>query len=140
MHLAAGLPGGLGDEQPADDHVRGVVASVKDQIQKKFPREYLNIEPISYRTQVVAGRNYFVKVSAFKPASTLRALSILKESNSDLELVQLLQPTNTKVVVTEKDNRKSHAHLRIYRSFRGDHELTAIKMDVDKDTPLKYFQ
>lgn len=64
MALAeAQVPGGLEDELPADEHVNNIVSSVQDEIQSKFPREMASITPVSYRTQVVAGLNYFIKVS-----------------------------------------------------------------------------
>lgn len=43
-------------------------------------------------------------------------------------------------IVTEIDNKKKHVHMRIYKPIHGQTELTAIKTDVDKDTPLRHFQ
>lgn len=43
--------------------------------------------------------------------------------------------------MTEKEsNRKRMVHMRIYRPIRGDTQLTAIKMNVDENTPLRHFQ
>lgn len=58
------LQGGLEGEQPADDEIRRVVASVLADLKDQYPgRSLVSIEPISYREQLVAGTNYFVRVS-----------------------------------------------------------------------------
>lgn len=62
-HAHAGFVGGLEDEKPADEAVRKVISSVQDEIKKQYSKEIDTIEPVSYRTQVVAGMNYFIRVS-----------------------------------------------------------------------------
>lgn len=63
-----GLPGGLSDEMSADDGTRALLKKVDSDIRKQYPGEIESIEPISYRTQIVAGMNFFIKVSAlFRP-------------------------------------------------------------------------
>eukprot|EP00928_Gymnodinium_smaydae_P012568 TRINITY_DN14558_c0_g2_i2.p1 TRINITY_DN14558_c0_g2~~TRINITY_DN14558_c0_g2_i2.p1 ORF type:complete len:224 (+),score=53.97 TRINITY_DN14558_c0_g2_i2:74-673(+) len=59
--------GGTGDENPADDDVRQLIAPLKAEAQQKAQGQGMNaafseFEPLSYKTQVVAGMNYFVKV------------------------------------------------------------------------------
>lgn len=53
----------MGDEKPADDAVRDVLKRVHSQVEKKVGKTYESLNPIGYRTQVVAGMNYFIKVS-----------------------------------------------------------------------------
>lgn len=55
--------GGVGDEKPADDAVREVLQRVHSQVEKKVGKSFESLKPIGYRTQVVAGMNYFIKVS-----------------------------------------------------------------------------
>lgn len=55
--------GGLDEERPVTNEVRKVLASVEHHLKKKLPDGYSELKPISYRTQLVAGRNYFVRVS-----------------------------------------------------------------------------
>ena len=102
---AGGVPGGLDDEIPADDNIRKIVNSVQPHLKSKYPREFHHVEPISYRSQVVAGMNYFVKVA-----------------------------------VHEQNGAKKFAHMRIYKPFRGEIELTAVQADVEEKSQLKYFQ
>lgn len=99
------IPGGLDDEVPADDNIRKIVSSLQSHFKSKYPREFHRIEPVSYRSQVVAGMNYFVKVA-----------------------------------VHEHDGAKKFAHMRIYKPFRGELELTAVLPDVEEKSQLKYFQ
>lgn len=56
--------GGLGDERPADEEVRKIVSSVDKLMKEKYPTGFASIEPISFKTQLVAGTNYFVRVSS----------------------------------------------------------------------------
>lgn len=60
---SAQMLGGLHDEKPADEEVRKIVTSVQGQLEKEAKEKYKSLEPISYRKQIVAGANYFVKVS-----------------------------------------------------------------------------
>lgn len=60
---AGGIPGGLGPEQEVDDELRQVVRKAHSMLQEKFGAGVERLEPLSYRSQVVAGMNYFVKVS-----------------------------------------------------------------------------
>lgn len=60
------MPGGLyPDARPVDATAREVVNSVKDDIVARLPADDAGtgiFEPISYKTQVVAGTNFFVKI------------------------------------------------------------------------------
>lgn len=58
------MAGGLHNELEADDEIRRVVREVKAEFEQKSRRQIQDLEPISYRKQVVAGMNYFVKAKA----------------------------------------------------------------------------
>ncbi|KAK5584221.1 hypothetical protein RB653_005829 [Dictyostelium firmibasis] len=54
------LAGGLSEKHPADKTVEDIVDSVKGSIQTQLGTS--NVTVISYKTQLVNGTNYFVKV------------------------------------------------------------------------------
>ncbi|XP_075620537.1 cystatin-A [Balearica regulorum gibbericeps] len=56
------MPGGLSETKPATPEVQHIVNKVKPQFESKENRTYGIFEAIEYRTQVVAGINYFIKV------------------------------------------------------------------------------
>ncbi len=57
------MTGGISDNvEPATSEVEDLIQQVKDQITGKMNGTYEVFEAISFKSQVVAGRNYFVKV------------------------------------------------------------------------------
>ncbi|KAL9641443.1 hypothetical protein ABK040_013369 [Willaertia magna] len=56
------MAGGLHNAQPADQEVQNVVDAVKGEVESKLNKKLNKFQAISYRSQVVAGMNYFVKV------------------------------------------------------------------------------
>lgn len=54
--------GGLSSEKPSDAHLEGVLEKAMPKLRDQFPGGFKKIEPISYKTQVVSGMNYFIKV------------------------------------------------------------------------------
>ena len=56
------MPGGTGDEKPADNDVQALVDSVKDAVVTKLGSQPPEMRATHYKTQVVAGMNYFVRV------------------------------------------------------------------------------
>lgn len=62
-----GIPGGFTDEEPADEHVKSLVARLGQKLRAELgsagATQVKEIEPISFISQVVAGTNYHVKVS-----------------------------------------------------------------------------
>jgi len=54
--------GGTGDVKPADPQVQELVNSLKDDIVKELGGSLGEVEVTHYKTQVVAGTNYFVRV------------------------------------------------------------------------------
>lgn len=55
--------GGLGAEKMSDPEVEEAVKNVKGILEEKTNTKYDSIEILSYKPQLVAGMNYFVKVS-----------------------------------------------------------------------------
>lgn len=56
------MPGGLSETKPATPEVQDIVNEVKPQFESRENRTYGIFKAIVYKTQVVAGTNYFIKV------------------------------------------------------------------------------
>ncbi|KAM6417976.1 cystatin-A-like [Pluvialis apricaria] len=56
------MPGGLSETKPATPEVQHIANEVKSQFESRENRTYGIFNAIVYRTQVVAGINYFIKV------------------------------------------------------------------------------
>ncbi|XP_042644798.1 cystatin-A [Tyto alba] len=56
------MTGGLSETKPATPEVQYMVNQVKPQFESRENRTYDIFQAIVYRTQVVAGINYFIKV------------------------------------------------------------------------------
>uniref|UniRef100_A0A8D2LNG2 Cystatin domain-containing protein n=1 Tax=Varanus komodoensis TaxID=61221 RepID=A0A8D2LNG2_VARKO len=61
--MAEIMPGGLTDPAPVTPKVQEIANKVSGQLEKKTGDNYSIFQVISYRTQVVSGTNYFIKVS-----------------------------------------------------------------------------
>ncbi|XP_027700994.1 cystatin-A1-like [Vombatus ursinus] len=56
------MPGGLSETKSATPEIQKIVDEVKPQLEKKSNEKYDHFEAVKYRTQVVAGTMYFIKV------------------------------------------------------------------------------
>jgi hypothetical protein len=72
------LVGGLGKEIPANEEVRKIVSSVAEPVGRMYSAGVSAIEPIGFKTQVVAGLNYFVRVGWFERKSGTRLPSVCR--------------------------------------------------------------
>ena len=54
--------GGSSDQYEADEEVKEIANSVKDQVEKKLGKTFETFDAVLYKTQVVAGKNYKIKV------------------------------------------------------------------------------
>ncbi|KAM9172582.1 cystatin-B-like [Pangshura tecta] len=57
------MPGGFTETKPATPEVQKIVDQVKPQLEEQDKKPYPVFVAITYKTQVVAGTNYLVKVS-----------------------------------------------------------------------------
>mmetsp|Transcript_8824 Transcript_8824/g.25701 ORF Transcript_8824/g.25701 Transcript_8824/m.25701 type:complete len:102 (+) Transcript_8824:46-351(+) len=58
------MVGGLGPANPPDEEIRAIVTSLRGSVEDSKKVQYTAFEVHSYRSQVVAGTNYFIKVKA----------------------------------------------------------------------------
>ncbi|KAM6144463.1 cystatin-A-like [Phoenicopterus ruber ruber] len=56
------MPGGLSETEAATPEIQHIVNEVKPQFESRENRTYGIFKAIVYKTQVVAGINYFIKV------------------------------------------------------------------------------
>ncbi|XP_008394456.1 cystatin-A5 [Poecilia reticulata] len=54
--------GGYTEPRKADEQIQELCNQVKDQVEAKTGKDYIQFTAILYRTQVVAGINYLIKV------------------------------------------------------------------------------
>ena len=55
--------GGTGDVKQADEEVQAIVDGLTGEINSHVGKTYTKLEAVSYKRQVVAGTNYFIKVN-----------------------------------------------------------------------------
>ncbi|XP_016055641.1 PREDICTED: cystatin-A [Miniopterus natalensis] len=56
------MPGGLTKAKPATPEIQEIANEVKPQLEEKTNETYEEFEAVEYKTQVVAGINYYIKV------------------------------------------------------------------------------
>ncbi|KAG3271346.1 cystatin-A [Ictidomys tridecemlineatus] len=56
------IPGGLTEAKPATEEIQQIANEVKPQLEEKTNESYEQFEAVEYKTQVVAGINYYIKV------------------------------------------------------------------------------
>ena len=54
--------GGFGEAKEVDETTTGIVTDIKPAVEEKLGKTFTKFEPVSFKTQVVAGTNYIVKV------------------------------------------------------------------------------
>ncbi|KFP54738.1 Cystatin-A [Cathartes aura] len=82
------MPGGLSETKPATPEVQHIVNQVKPQFESRENKTYGIFEAIVYRSQVVAGINYFIKVQVSDVDYVhLRVFQSLPQENQGPSLV-----------------------------------------------------
>ncbi|XP_038614496.1 cystatin-A1-like [Tachyglossus aculeatus] len=56
------MPGGLTEAKPATPKVQEIAEEVKSQLEQRTNRTYPTFKAVEYKTQVVAGLIYYIKV------------------------------------------------------------------------------
>ncbi|NXN98635.1 CYTB protein, partial [Rhinopomastus cyanomelas] len=82
------MPGGLSETKPATPEVQHLVNQVKTQFESRENRTFGVFKAVVYRTQVVAGINYFIKVQVSADSYVhLRVFEGLPHENQGPSLV-----------------------------------------------------
>ncbi|XP_055480732.1 cystatin-A [Psammomys obesus] len=56
------VPGGLTEARPATPEIQEIADKIKPQLEEQTNEKYETYEAVEYKTQVVAGINYFIKI------------------------------------------------------------------------------
>ncbi|XP_052596418.1 cystatin-A [Peromyscus californicus insignis] len=81
------IPGGLTEARPATPEIQEITDQVKAQLEEKTNAKYEKFEAVEYKTQVVAGINYFIKVDVGDGRYMhLKVFQGLTRQNEHLEL------------------------------------------------------
>ncbi|XP_054569558.1 cystatin-B-like [Eptesicus fuscus] len=62
MSASGRLMGGWSDTKPATAEIQAIADKVKAQLEEKENKKYPTFKATEYKSQVVAGTNYFIKV------------------------------------------------------------------------------
>ncbi|XP_047646923.1 cystatin-A1-like [Phacochoerus africanus] len=81
------MPGGLTEARPATPEIQEIATTVKPQIEEETKKNYEKFEAILYRSQVVAGIIYYIKVHVGGNSYVhIKVLQSLPYQNKPLEL------------------------------------------------------
>ncbi|CAM5078039.1 unnamed protein product [Natator depressus] len=72
------MPGGLTETKPATPEIQEIADQVKPQLEERENKTYPVFVAIKYKTQVVAGTNYFIKVSISNSTDECVHLSVFQ--------------------------------------------------------------
>ncbi len=114
--------GGTGPEHEANEEIQQIVDELRDHINQKTGQNYASLKAISYRSQVVAGMNYFVKV--------IYNIHFKNLFNSKL----MYKKVNT--------GTDEHLHLRIYEPLphtRQPPKIHSVLSGKALSDPIEYF-
>ncbi|XP_052014888.1 stefin-3-like [Apodemus sylvaticus] len=56
------IKGGLSETRPATPEIQEIVDKVRPQLEEKTNHKYEKFKAVEYKSQVVAGQNYFIKI------------------------------------------------------------------------------
>lgn len=95
------MQGGLTEEQPGTPEIRAMVDSVKPQIEKKLTITLNTYDVVGYKTQVVAGINYYVKIKSDETYFQLRIYKSAPHPEQTLVLTDV-RPMNADDDITSR--------------------------------------
>ncbi|KAH3745738.1 cystatin-A/B [Pelomyxa schiedti] len=134
------MAGGLGKTYKCTEDVSAIVLSVKDRVEAITGSHYDTYVPISFRSQVVAGVNYFIKVNVGDTCLHIRIWSKLYSADGPRYDVTSVQPGHTEsdpiLLILSFYQAKRGTYLLFHSEcthstasplIRGTHDLALLK-------------
>ena len=84
------MMGGFGQEQNADDSVKKIATEMKATTETKLNKKFSTFEAVSFKSQVVAGTNYAIKVKTDSEYVHIKVYQSLPHMGSTLELLEFV--------------------------------------------------
>ena len=84
--------GGISEEKKKDNYIQNIVNKFKKNIEKEIKNKINKFEVHSYKTQVVAGINYFIKIELDN--KIFIHLKIYKTLDNHFSLTNYIHPKN----------------------------------------------
>ncbi|XP_004606734.1 cystatin-A [Sorex araneus] len=82
------IPGGLTEAKPATPEIQEIAEKVKSQLEEKTNETYEEFEAVEYKTQVVAGVNYYIKIRVSEDVYIhIKVFKSLPQENQTLKLI-----------------------------------------------------
>ncbi|XP_061049142.1 cystatin-A isoform X1 [Eubalaena glacialis] len=82
------IPGGLTEAKPATPEIQEIANTVKPQLEEKTNETYEEFEAVEYKTQVVSGMNYYIKIRVGNDRYThIKVFESLPHQNQSLVLI-----------------------------------------------------
>lgn len=103
-----GLPGGFGPNLPANDEIKQICELVQSQVEDKANQTFDQFIPVRYRSQVVAGLNYLIKVLVASGPDLFIHILINEDPTGELSVLgvapgqSLSQPLVVTISATEE--------------------------------------
>ena len=115
--------GGISENaEPATSDVHALIQQVKSEVTGKMNASFDVFEAISYKSQVVAGRNYFVKVRNFNK------YKIMNEYNNKTFGLFQVHVGDDKCI-----------HVRIYKNLQQEVSVHSVEDNKTREDPITYF-
>ena len=87
--LCSVVPGGKAPVRNADQDSQEVADSVRGDVETKVGKKYDQFQVACYRTQVVAGINYYIKVRIVTHSDPVRLALILRNQSARISYCQI---------------------------------------------------
>ncbi|KAK3880899.1 hypothetical protein Pcinc_014638 [Petrolisthes cinctipes] len=89
---SVGVPGGTSDEQPPNDKVQQIINGVRGEVEQQLGHPVTGFTLISYKSQVVAGINYFAKVDIGEGEDSMVHIRVYKNLGGNVSLHSIQYP------------------------------------------------